>query len=184
LTWHARRSDGAILTDVGVQAADLVNGVTVNYTGFDGQSYSVGPPSSGCNYTDTSLKDTDPTNPINAHSLGNKFGQITMSQKTNLVGATKVGYAWLSRRVGVQHQGTLTIKGWVRHPSGALMPASRVRAGDYVIVEDDPRDQIPRKIVNTTYTHADRSNMCDLEHDAFRIDAMMEQMGAVLTGIV
>lgn len=182
LTWRARRSDGATLTDEGVDAENLVNGVVVNWTGYDGNTYSVGPPSSGCQFTSTALQDTDPTNPVNSHNLGVKYGRIDLSRKTDLVSATRVGSTWLSRRIGIQHRGTLMLRGWVRHPSGALVPVGQVRAGDYAIVEDDPRDQTARKIVNTTYSHRDRTMQCDLEYEAFRIDALIEQLGAEVYG--
>ncbi len=184
LTWHARRSDGAILADEGIQSENLVNGVTVSYTGYDGTQYSVGPTGTGCTFADNSLVDTDPNNPVNSHNLGRKYGQLVMNKRCDLTSAVKLGNIWLTRRLGIQHRGTLTLKGWVRHPTAGLTAVSRVRAGDYVIVEDDPRDQVPRRIVNTSYSHNDRSIQCDLEHDAFRIDALMEQIGAVLYGIV
>ena len=180
LTWRVRRSDGATLTNQGVQAADCYNGVIVNFTTPDGVAHTVGPPGSGCQYTSTLLTDPDPTNPVTASGFI-KYGALPISAPTSLGGAIQMGAIWLIRRVGVQVNGTLNFTGKVKHPSGALYPAWRVRSGDYIIVEDDPRDPTPRKIINTNYTHSSRAMSCDLEHPVFRLDAMIAR-NAVVTG--
>lgn len=181
LTWRARISDGAVLTNEGIQADEVVNGVMVNYTTPDGTSRTVGPPDSGARETSSELLDTDPTNPVNAHNIPRKYGSLTVSQRTNQEGAIQIGSTWLNRRLGVQRRGTVTCVGMVKHPSGVYMPTSCMRGGDFLIVEDDPRDTEPRKIINTSYTHKDRAVRCDLEHEAFRLDAYMERYGVLLS---
>ena len=136
-----------------------------------------------CEFTSASLLDTDPTNPVNAHGIPNKYGELNITEITNLSGAIQLGAVWLQRRLGVQRRGTIVIRGKVKHPSGVYYPAWRVRSGDYAIVEDDPRADAPRKIVSSNYTHTSRSIQCDLEHDAFRLDALMERYGVDLVGI-
>ena len=184
LTWRARLSDGAILTNEGIQGDDVVNGVIVNFTTPGGITWTAGPTGSNCGYIDNSLSDGDPTNPVNSHDIPRKYGVLNVGQVLTTADAVQLGALWLNRRSGVQRRGTLSIVGKVKHPSGTYYPAWRVRAGDYVVVEDDPTDTTPRKIVNTSYTHGNRTIQCDLEHEPFRIDAFMERFGVELVGVV
>jgi hypothetical protein len=185
LTWMARRSDGATLTDEGIQAEQIFNGVIVNFTMPDGSSHSVGPPGTPTiEYSDPSLVDVSPSNPVNAHGIPRRYGVLNVSQTTTPLGAIAIGAAWLSQRLGIQRRGALNLIGPIKHPSGVYYPLWRVRSGDYVIMEDDPRDTLPRRIINTSYTHKTRTMQCDLEHDAFRIDALMERAGVELAGVV
>jgi len=183
LTWEARLEDGAHLDLEGPQADTLYNGVVVNYTSPNGEQLSVGPSGSGCDSTDSTLVDSSLTNPINAHAIGRRWGKLTISQTTTLPVATQIGYLWLAETSRPQYRGTLSFKTWATHPTAGRLPAWAVRAGDYVRISDHPTD-IPRRIVETRYDHDSQTLSCSLDNSIFKVEAILERLGASLVGVL
>jgi hypothetical protein len=183
LTWQARLSTGARLDLEGDTAEQVFNGVYVTYQDPIGQKKTVGPPGATADATDAQLADTSSTNPVNAHGISRRWGMLEISQTTTLAGATQLGAIWLSEHSAPQRRGTLTLTGTVTHPTEGEVPAWRVRAGDYVSIADHPAD-VPRRIIETRYTHGGRQLTANLDNTPFMLDAIMQRLGVGLVGVL
>jgi hypothetical protein len=58
-----------------------------------------------------------------------------------------------------------------------------VRAGDYISVGDAAND-VPRRIISTTYTHRDRTLTADLDNTPQKLDAILERVGVNFVGVL
>jgi hypothetical protein len=183
LTWQARLSTGARLDLEGETAEQIFNGVFVVYQDPSGQRKTVGPPGATADATDAQLQDTSATNPVNAHGISRRWGILEISQVTTLAGATQLGAIWLAQHGAPQRRGTLTLTGTVTHPTEGDVPVWRVRAGDYVSISDHPAD-VPRRIIETRYSHGGRSITLNLDNTPYVLDALLQRFGAGLVGVL
>lgn len=180
LTWQARLSDGARLELEGDTAEQIFNGVYVTYTDPSGQKKTVGPPGATADATDASLEDTSATNPLNAWGI-TRWGMLDISEVTTQAGAIQLGSIWLGQHAVPQRRGTLTLTGTATHPLEGEVPVWRVRAGDYVSIADHPAD-VPRRIIETRYSHGQRTIVLNLDNTPYVLDALLHRFGAGLVG--
>lgn len=180
--WVARQGDsGTTLQDVGKQADDVYNGVLVQFTDPSGKTFMVGPPGTpGCDFTDASLKDYSETNPLNERGR-TRLGKLTVSAVTTLSGAVQLGARWLQEELAVSDRGSAVVTGFAQDSAGIIEPVWKVRAGDRIRFDD--ADGRERRIIETNYSHEERTNSLTLDSTPHRLDALMERMQVVLTAV-
>lgn len=182
LCWEARLSEGAHLELEGDDADEIYSGVLVVYKTPDGTTHTVGPPGSTADATDSTLADSDETNPATVHGL-RRWAVLQIGEVTTQAGAAAVGAAFMIEKAQPGRRGSLTLTGSARHPTKGLRPAWEVRAGDYIRIADHSAD-VPRRIIETRYDHATRHLSCTLDNTVFRIDSLLERLGVSLVGVV
>lgn len=183
LCWEARLADGAKLDLEGETAEQIFNGVYVTYTDPAGRKKTVGPPGAIADATDASLADTSSTNPVNAHGITRRWGKIDITETTTQAGAIQLGSIWLLSHSLPQRRGTLTLTGTAAHPTEGQVPVWRIRAGDYVRISDHPAD-VPRKIIETRYTHGGSQITLNLDNTPYILDALLQRFGSGLVGVL
>lgn len=182
LTWQARLSAGARLDFEGETAEQVFNGAYVSYTDPLGVKKTVGPTWSTARSTSSSLEDNSTTNPLNAWSLKRPL-MVDVPFVTDLAGATAIGVIALGLQALPQRRGTLTLTGTVTHPTEGEVPVWRVRAGDYISISDHPAD-VPRKIIETQYTHSTRTISCSLDNTPHALDAIFARVAVGMVGVL
>jgi hypothetical protein len=183
LTWQARLGDGAKISLEGDDANNVFNGVFVTYQDPSGIRHTVGPPGSNAEATDATLADTSADNPINAHGIPRRWAKLDISTVTTQAGAIQLGAIWLSEHSLPQRRGVLTLTSTVTHPTKGNRPVFEVRAGDWITIADHPTN-VPRRIIETSYDHDQRTLTASLDNTTARIEAVMERMGVALVGVL
>ena len=171
-TWRLRRDEGLISVDEGPATETRCNGFVVTYSDAAGQTHTVGPTDSGADYETDLLADTDPANPVNSSGIPRRYGSREIGI-TKQDGAVLIGQLLLRDANRRRYSGSAELKGRVADEAGNRWPAYMVRAGDYVIVEDD-EDTEPRKIVATTYSAG--TTTATLDNKAASIDVALERL--------
>lgn len=182
--WRIRRSKGHGVDLLGPQAEDAVNGVVATFTDPVGMTRVIGPLGCATAYvTSALLEDTSPTNPVNAAGIKRKWAQLSLGFVTDVPGATQVAYAWLVDKLqNANSRGSVIVSGFVEDDAtGALYPASEMRAGDSAIVVDG--DNIERRIIETNHDNDSHTTTCNMDSTPHKVEAMMERMGVALVGV-
>jgi hypothetical protein len=179
--WHARFSEGAEASDAGPDSGEMINGCIVSYDDGSGVKRSVGPPDSGADSIQTSLRDLSDSNPANRtgglHFLHFDAG-ITFQ-----AGAILIGRVILAERNRQEWRGDIVLKDSVRDAAGNWHPVSMVRAGDRIVIEDDPADDVrPRRVVNTSWSADNQQVSCSIGAPPDRLDALLARLNVVLVG--
>lgn len=180
--WIARQGDaGCELKPAGKQGEDVYTGVLVQFTDPTGKQFMIGPPgTSGCDYTDASLQDLSETNPLNERGRP-RLGKLVVSAITTLAGALQLGARWLQEELAVADRGTAIVTEFVQDSSGNYEPVWKVRAGDRIRFDD--ADGRERRIIETNYSHEERTNSLTLDSTPHRLEALMEKMQVELVAV-
>lgn len=178
--WRARVGP-AQLEETGPQVDRLFESVLVQYKDVDGSTRTVGPAGSGAGTESADLKDDDPDNPAN--KLGITRRALLTMDTTTVAGATEIGRRFLIEQKALDSSGRAVFVGHVMDDRGVLFPYSRVRAGDSVSFVD-AADPSPRRIVRTEKDRPSRSCRVDLDAPPEGLQALLERLGVVLTGVV
>lgn len=176
-TWRARRDQATESNDPGPDAEKALNGVVVTFDDGTGVQRAVGPPGAQVETTSTLLQDTSPTNPAN--NDGARHWEVWDAGVTSQDGAILIGRLILAFANSQQWRGDVTMRDVVRDSNGALYPVEMVRAGDFIVVEDD-YDTTPRKIVATSM--GDRTLTASVGADPNALDVLLSRLGVVLVG--
>lgn len=173
------------LTAAGPQIDRLWNGVIVSFTDVLGVSRTVGPPGSGCNFTDASLQDPDPQNPINQLGL-RRWAPLAMTATTSSYptpkAAIQVGQIFLAEQKISNTAGSASLTGYVEDEHGITWPAWMVRAGDYISFVD-ANDTSYRRIVSTSYSHDDKTNSITIDTPPDTMQAILSRLQVILAPI-
>lgn len=170
--WQARIGDGASLSLEGDTGEQIINGVVVSYQDNGTQKYA-GPTGSGLDVTSASLADSDVDNPATTHGL-KKWAVLPISVPTTDAGAVELGALHLAERNLASRRGQMTVRGQVRHPKEGMVPVWRMRAGDTIKLTDRPGDPA-RRIIETSYSHANYALTATLDSTAHKLDALIER---------
>lgn len=190
LVWQARKDQGAHLSEEGETAEAQFNGVMVRYTDPSGQHRTAGPPATywqgaiaRCDVTDANLVDASPENAVNAAGIPRRWGVLDVTPVTTDIGAVQLGVVWLAEHRLPQRRGTITVANTVTHPTEGPVPTWRVRAGDGVVVPDRT-DDLPRRIIQTSYNRGNDTNTLTVGNTEFKLDALLERIGISLVGVL
>lgn len=181
LTWEARLDEGAQVQLEGEDAVKYASGVYVFYEDQWGRSKVYGPTgATNCDLTSDALLG-DGSDPYSAHGISAPMTVSLDSPAPDDI-ALQLGTVLLAENNAASRSGQIKLSGMVRHPREGLVPCWRVRAGDYLQITDKIGDE-PRKIVQTSYSHADRSVTCTVANGPlYRADALLARV-AVRTGV-
>ena len=191
LCWRARvnseptgaaldgKSGSAEITAEGEDAVKLASGIYVYYEDQWGQKRVYGPTgATDCTATDDRLVG-DGSDPYSKHGIAGPMTVTLDSACTDDI-ALELGAVLLAENNAAARSGTIKLQGYVEHPTEGLVPSWRVRAGDYIQIVDLPGDT-PRKIVQTTYNHANREVTCTVANGAlYRADALLARIAMSL----
>jgi hypothetical protein len=167
----------ADLQSMGQDSERLWESVVVRYADVDGTSRTVGPPGSGADVEDSRLQIIDPDHPAVRAGLTRR-DLLDMQGLGTPSSAIEVGSRFLEEANLLDRSGQITLSGWVMDHRGHFWPASRVRSGDLVSIVN-AHDTSYRKIVRKTYTHSNRSAVCDLDAPPEALDALLERLQVV-----
>jgi len=180
-TWRIKLEDGATQENQGLDVQRLLNGVIVTYDDGSGVIKSVGPPGSDADSIDSNLIDTSDTNPANRD--GQKHWEVWDAGIQTQAGAILVGKLVLAERNRQTWRGSIVVPDGVRDASNNWEPVTMVRAGDSLIVEDDPGDDWrPRRIVSADYDHDSDQVTCSIGALPDRFESFMAKAQVVLVG--
>ena len=121
--------------------------------------------------------DTSSSNPVNAHGLGSKWVQLSISFPTTLAGATQIGAVYLAERSLAGRRGTVTLTGTATHPTEGKVPCWRVRSGDWISLKDLNGATVPRKVISKTYSHSNRTVRLELDNTSAKLDSILARVG-------
>lgn len=175
--WRIRRDQAAEDPSDGPDVASMLNGVVVTYDDGTGTTKSVGPPASGADVTDSLLADTTANNPAN--NDGQRHWSVYAAGVTSQAGALLIGQLILANANRMPWRGSVTVKGEATETGGQVHSAGLIRAGDRVVVEDDP-DTRERFINSTSFDGQTAS--CSIGAQPDRLETLLAKAGVVLVG--
>jgi hypothetical protein len=173
-TWRVRRDQVATPTSEGPDSKDRIGGIMISYRDGAGRTHSVGPPGSGAEYESSDLLDTDPQNPANRLSRRWRHRQVGI---TNQEGALNIGRMLLAEANRVDWRGSTVVRGEATDSAGHKSPASHMRAGDRIVIEDD-EEPSEHPIVKTSYVHDDLAASVDIGAPPDSAEVLLAQLEA------
>jgi hypothetical protein len=185
--WHVRRDEGADPQLNGPDSEQEFNGCIVQYDdALTGTRRIVGPPGSGyvgpSGLSTEGLVDTDPYLPLNEWNQ-RRWARVEAGL-TSEAGAIRLGELFLEGVRSRLTSGSIEIGAWqVYDETGARYPAWKPRAGDRLLVDDEP-NATERLIVEASYKHSDRNSSLTLDSPADALEAIQERLQVVLVGVV
>lgn len=181
-TWHVRREQLADPSGDGPDADRRIAGVKVNYQDAAGETRSAGPPGSNSDYETPDLLDADPDNP--AHRIPGMWltvdgGTLPADPATGIPqAAINIGTVVLNDRNRLFWRGTMSTSGTVEDEHGNPYPVAMIRAGDRIVVDDDP-DPTEIPVNSTSYTDDGESISLNLGARPDGEETMLAQLAAV-----
>jgi hypothetical protein len=175
--WRARVGPSG-LQETGPQVERMYNAIIVSYNDVTGAARTVGPPGSTANTTDSSLQDTDATNPVNAAGLYRPYEMPNIGVST-AAGAVRVGQMQLAAFKAASTAGQASIVGHVQDSAGVWWPAWMIRAGDRIVFTD-AHNPVSRRITKTSYDDASKACQVTLDSPPEGIAATLARMSIVL----
>lgn len=175
-TWQLRRSDGARFVRTGESSEPDVNCVLMSFTDRNGKQKYAGPPDSGADIEDASLRDTDPDNPVNASRVvGDRplridGGDLTPDKAVELAAQA------LSEALKPRWTGEVEVPRFAMC-DGVLLPSLLMRADDW-IQDADSIDSEVMPLSATTYTRSrgDRPMTGTIDLPANRLDTALARI--------
>lgn len=171
--WYVRASDAGVeLTQEGDDASALWSDIVVQYTTPTGETRTVGPTwTATCDDYNDALSITDTSHPcVKAGQRRVYLHQMDVPWTRDA--AVAVGAVILDQLNQAARAGTASIRGYVRDGQGLEYPAYMVRGGDWLVI-DGIGNETPRRILETTYTHAQRQVACTLDNRFMRSDILL-----------
>jgi hypothetical protein len=179
--WQARVRE-AQLQETRPQVDRIYNGVIVTFTDATGITRAVGPPGSGCQYTDPSLQDPDPTNAATAAGLLRYSPPLALGT-SSLAIAVQAGARYLNELKQRTTAGQAQIVGHVEDAmTGTFQPAWLIRAGDWISFVD-ASDISYRHIVSTSYDDSSKTNTLSLDSPPDDMQALLERMNVAIQNV-
>lgn len=185
--WHVRRDEGADPQFNGPDSDQEYNGVIVKYDdALTGARGVVGPPASQLKgpsgLSTATLLDSDPYLPLN--EWGERKWAVVEAGLTSEAGAIRLGELFLQGLQARVTSGSIEIQAWqVYDATGARYPAWAPKAGDRLLVDDEP-NAAERLIVEASYKHAGRTASLTLDSPPDALEALQERLQVVLVGVV
>lgn len=180
-SWVARVGPSK-LRQAGPSSERLWNAVTVRYRDVDGATRTVGPPGSGCDFEDVSLRDDDPENEANKLGITRMAPPLDMGGVSVPGAALIVGGRFLEEARQLDQSGNAELVGTVFDDRGIEHPASAVRGGDTIRFVD-ARDPSPRRIVRASYSTDTLTATVDLDAPPEGMDAVLARLGLAVQGV-
>lgn len=185
--WRVRRSEGAQIQSAGPDAESDYNGVVVSYDDpVTASRQVVGPPETGLRgplaLSTANLRDTDPATPLNRWGR-RRFASLSASS-TSEAGGIRLGELFMAGMRARRISGSIEISaGQAISAAGARVPAWAPKAGDRILVEDDPAGE-ERLIIEASYSHDSRSSTLTLDAPPNAMESLLERLQVVLEGVV
>jgi hypothetical protein len=178
-TWRVRHDQTAQSQNQGADASERINGVKVTYDDGTGKKLSVGPPGSYATTETSRMEDRSPSNPANFDNA--RHWRQYDAGIMNLAQAELVGGLVLAQAGTIRWRGSVNVQGWAEVDGGEVLPAALMRAGDYVIVEDDPAgDTRPRLVMNSQFGSDDGAAKLSVGAPPDYVDVLLARAGVTL----
>lgn len=179
-TWRVRLDEATEKSSAGPDSSELCNGVVVRYDAGDGKTRTIGPPGSVAQAQTALLLDTDPNNPAN--NDGARHWKQYDAGICDVWGALAIGQIVLTDAKRQQWRGSVSIKKDAYDESGNKQAAAKVRAGDRVVIGDDPYDRTEKRITATSYDAATQTVEASVGTPPGWLDVVLARAGVLLTG--
>lgn len=172
--WQVRTDEPGTTLDLqGDDSTHLCNGVTVRYTDLDtGYETRLSP-------NDFSeLRDNSPDNPANLNGRP-LYTSMSLSVPTTQEGAIQIGRTYLAEFNQAQAPGTITVKGHIRDRAGHWQQAWKVRAGDRLVLSNQPNDSV-RVVGETSWDHETKTLTIAVDSSLKRLDPILARLGVAI----
>jgi hypothetical protein len=167
--WELRLDDfGTQLAPQGPVAEEVANGIEVEYTDAATGRQEVLLPDDWAD-----LRDTNPLNPVN-RAGGYKTTEFSISTVCTQDDALQIGRTALAEFNAPKHKGTATVRGYIRDRAGNQQPVWKVRAGDRVVITDSVDEEV-HVVVETDYSHDDKTLRMSVDDTFSRVDAYLDR---------